>query len=279
MPIYKLEVLKAQNSGYYFHIPLESYTEGKETPDFDIVKREVHYTGRVVRLDSFEERIMSDVYGVVSKALVYMPEDGGKEPFLWVPYSNSEMPSDRFFQKAVVDATPEVLQIYNDWLAQKEQEQLLLEKKRNEEVRWKFEKNIVRDTIVTVKKGRKHPAGAIGMMFWSGDKGWGLSYGIATSGNNNNRGGWADVVFSAEKQCSAFGSESKDTWWKQYVARYAFAICKGTGRNLAETIMMMVEAVESVQEIRERISQIVLDFDMPSDERMRAIIPLIQKVL
>lgn len=73
-----------------------------------------------------------------------------------------------------VDATPEVMELYNKWIEVKREEARL----RGIET----EKKTVRKyKDVKVVRGRKVPVGTTGRVFWIGNNGWGESVGIETA--------------------------------------------------------------------------------------------------
>lgn len=73
-----------------------------------------------------------------------------------------------------IDATPEVMNLYNEWIN-------FQEKKAREKAIEQEKRTVRKYKEVQVIRGRKVPIGTVGRVFWIGDTGWGESVGIETA--------------------------------------------------------------------------------------------------
>jgi hypothetical protein len=149
------------------------------------------------------ERIMSDVWEDIRKAVVWSDEKNAPET-LWV----SQGYPSRETASVEIDATPEVQAKYAAWLEIERQKQEKLEAQRRFEARIAEEKRVTRGKRVVVARGRKVPQGTTGIVFWVGDSQWGLKVGIATSERKDARGRNLDVAWTYEKNCDVILPEN-----------------------------------------------------------------------
>lgn len=190
-----------------------STSEFKKTRvDFDGIPE---FAGRCIRFETQCERIMSDVW----------------ENFTYVIYWNgpmdnllagrpAEMCIDRGWSgstysiNATLDATPEVLEAYSAWTAGRQRGEAraralaYYDERQREEIEAR-NNPAVRGRYVRVSRGRKVPIGTEGLVFWIGQDNYGgTKIGIATSTREDSRGRFADVVWTAAKNCDVIKSKN-----------------------------------------------------------------------
>ena len=106
-----------------------------------------------------------------------------------------------------VDATPEAVAAYNEWMLEVGIPQAADEKaKETRRKQWAALKGQI-DSILSpeprkgqvweVVKGRKFAKGTRGKLFWSGTNQWGESFGLATSDRKDEQGRNTDAIFVA----------------------------------------------------------------------------------
>lgn len=146
----------------------------------------ISFAGCVVKVYGRDERIMSDVWAWVTYATIYAPDYKGGEHdwrkpdqdgFIEWAVNCSEFSDGK---SAEVDATPEVLTIYQAVQARKEQERLEAERKAAEERARRIRLTPEKGKRVRVTKGRKVPIGAEGVVFWTGHGDYGPKLGFNT---------------------------------------------------------------------------------------------------
>ena len=154
------------------------------------------FVGMVVASFNESERIMSDVWDTVTKAVVF---DGVGFTTKWLDYGYHHNPNDHHVVK--VDASQDILDVYAVWQKGRQfgkdlasydnrEEQAACERKIPGNGKW-----------VNVARGRKVAKGTKGIVFWTGHDGFGgTKLGIAITGRKvNNR--YVDVVWTAAKNC------------------------------------------------------------------------------
>ena len=131
---------------------------------------EVSHVGQVFGYRSKEERIMSDVYATVQCAAVWT---GTTVEF--IPVANSEFGASATF---TVDADDTIkAHVFNYFVAQATA-RMQAERARVVAQCIAAAKEPAIGREVEVVKGRKLAHGLTGIVFWMGDKGWGMSVGI-----------------------------------------------------------------------------------------------------
>lgn len=138
---------------------------------------EVEFAGCVVKTFVQEERVMSDVYADVGRAVVYNVE---KDAFETV-YVRAYFELDRGGREALVDATPEVKALYEAHLAVQEAEAKLNEAKRYRARSLEAMKTPMKGRTIKVVKGRKVPVGTVGTCFYVGQGDYGMRVGLKTA--------------------------------------------------------------------------------------------------
>jgi hypothetical protein len=142
------------------------------TKDGAVVKSE--FVGCVVATFTREERVMSDVYADVLHATVYNVEKDAFEDM----YVRAYFELDNGERSATVDATPEVVALYEAHKAVQEAEAKLNEAKRYRTRELEALKAPAPGRTVKVVKGRKVPIGTVGKCFYLRDGEWGPRVGI-----------------------------------------------------------------------------------------------------
>lgn len=143
---------------------------------FYLISDEVEYEGCVVDVERKDERLMSDVWGVVTYATVFHPEEVKFEHIRVMTDMGSG--DDWHAARWDVDASPDVLDIYDVWKKAQQfgaalrrydsdQQRLLDERRTVEKGKW-----------VKVVRGRKVEKGTIGKVFWLQDQNY---YGRCTT--------------------------------------------------------------------------------------------------
>jgi hypothetical protein len=163
-------------------------------------KKEVSesHHGQVVGMVSEDVRVMSDVWEWQTFAIVFDETTCGFERILvsggnWRPLES---------HKAVVDATPEILEVYDIWKKGKLFRTHECGYDERERKTYIERTTVSNGKWVVVDKGRKVPKGTKGIVFWSGIDNWGnLKVGIATTPRKDARNRYADVVWCAASNC------------------------------------------------------------------------------
>lgn len=193
----------------------------------------VSYSERVVATKTDHDvRIMSDVWADIYYAIVYAPETMGTKPSeyekvqetVWktILVGNSEFPGT--YKPTKVDAPKELIEEYNNYLAEVAQKALEARQVYENQLRAKAEKEalerVEKGRVVEVYKGRKVKLGTTGYVFWEGRDNFGNDkIGIATSNKKVQKPGkygdrmfesYADVIFVAKNNCRVVGSDSKE---------------------------------------------------------------------
>lgn len=81
---------------------------------------------------------------------------------------------------STMDATPEVLALVKAWRNEKERKNNAI-RRANEIIQ--MSKTVRRGDKLIVKKGRKHPIGLLGEVFWAGPTQYGISVGFRVTGS------------------------------------------------------------------------------------------------
>jgi hypothetical protein len=193
----------------------KSYTYGEPVVTFE---------GRVCIVKTECERIMSDVWEDVTRALVYTPETRGTMPkwawklqdsdYVWLAVkTHGEMYSAK--THAEVDAPAEIIARYHEQNnARIAAEKAAYEAEQARERRLQ----ITKGKVVKVVKGRKVAKGTTGLVFWEGNNGYGPTVGIALTpaqgqrqGNNGKTyNGYLNVVFISTLNLEVVGSDSDE---------------------------------------------------------------------
>jgi hypothetical protein len=119
---------------------------------------EVKFAGCVVQLNTREERVMSDVYANVTRAIVY---NAAEDKFEEV-YVRAHFELDSGNTTATVDASRAVMAVYEAEQAVKEATEKLNEAKRYRARELAALKTPAPGRVVKVVKGRKVPVGTVG---------------------------------------------------------------------------------------------------------------------
>lgn len=196
---------------------MDNYLAGKGVPAYISVKDETRFVGACIKTTMhYGVRIMSDVWEDQEFMEVYAPEQVGKkyheygavetEPFHGVYLWGTDGSSNAKRVIATVDASPELVENYNVWVAECAriaEENRVAEARRASQERIEREARTIRvGKTVIVNRGRKVPKNTKGVCFWMGIDNYGKGkIGIATSDRRNERGGYADVQWTAEANC------------------------------------------------------------------------------
>lgn len=163
----------------------------------------IEFQGRVLEVYNRDYRAMSDVYTYATFALVW---NNNKTEEVLV---NANFECDTNGGRAVVDATPEILEAWENYKiahAQKIAEEAMLRCQKAAEAE---AKKPSKGRMVKVFKGRKVPVGTTGFVFWTGIDNYGnTKLGIATSTRKTVQPGkkyasFVDVVWCAASNCEA----------------------------------------------------------------------------
>lgn len=174
---------------------------------FYIEHDEMSHEGRVVAMErDINVRIMSDVWADLTFAVVYEPtrehtgfgsteydwtaprlpngEMGHKSKgpcgyFRRVQVDNSEFQGTQELIVPKVDASPEILELYEAWKRGQAFRKADAEYDRQERALQEEKRAPVSGKWVRVTSGRKVALGTEGIIFWSGDSQWGPKVGIA----------------------------------------------------------------------------------------------------
>lgn len=114
---------------------------------------------------------------------------------------------DRCYSVWDVDATPEAVAAYNEWMLEVGIPQAAAAKANDtRKKQWASLKGQIdgilhpeprKGQVWEVVKGRKFAKGTRGELFWSGTNQWGESFGLATSDRKDEQGRNADAIFVA----------------------------------------------------------------------------------
>ncbi len=192
-------------------------------PGYILERDETTYEGRVMLIKSGDEKIMSDVIEIVTRALVWSPETVGQKqheyspvqesPYLWVHVHTTG--NYLSYGHAEVDCDPAIIA---QWEKEEKERRERLERERREAESRAFRAAVTNGKIVRVNRGRKVPLGTTGKVFWIGDNYYGKTVGIATTKRMGNKtgkngktyNGYLDVVFVSINNVDVVGSESDD---------------------------------------------------------------------
>lgn len=191
---------------------------------FFVESDETSHVGQVVKTFRRTERIMSDVWADITYAVVYEPsrehtgfdstkvvdfrtmEKGPKGPcgtFRHIPVGNSEFPGgSRHLTLVTVDASPEIMEVYEAWEAGQTYAKAIRDYDRREYGIQQDRRMIDKDRWVRVTRGRKVKQGTEGLVFWLGDSQWGKKVGIAIPESVNEDG---EATFRKEKRTGRYG--------------------------------------------------------------------------
>ena len=171
-------------------------TNESESVHWKVESDTTEYVGMVVAVEATCDRVMSDVWENVTRAVVYDTVSGGFKKIIvscegynkkWVYYA--------------VDATELVKEAYNVWCLAKKYASALNDYDNNQ--RRLYEDRITPNNgkWVIVERGRKVPHGTRGLVFWTGTDNYNKTkIGIAvTNRKENNR--YTDVVWTAASNC------------------------------------------------------------------------------
>lgn len=167
------------------------------------------YVGRVLNISSKEERIMSDVWDIVSYATVL--EDDGSTKVICLGGREFGWHFD-----AKVDADPAVLAA---WQAEQEAKRLAAEAAYREQKRIENAARLERDAETSLKaplkgrhvrvvKGRKVPVGTEGTVVWAGFGDYGSRVGIKDAAGT--------VHYTAASNAEAVVNKPEDMTWREY---------------------------------------------------------------
>ncbi len=240
------------------------YLQGKQEPDYTVVRdllsgaresappgfmvKELYenYVGRVIEVVTKTERIMSDVWEEVTRALVYSPEIKGKkrgeysspqkEDYDWI-YVHTFGMDNYSYGTAEVDAPKEMIEV---WKKHEEFKAKKLEHERRESRQADERARIDIDKVVVVARGRKVPQGTVGKVFWMGSNSWGETAGIALTPmkekqvkNGKQYTGYKNVVFVSLQNLEVVGKESEA---KTVVADWAWLNQKKDGLSVTDIV-------------------------------------------
>lgn len=228
IPHWTQEVCNTPRNEYYLTPEVSEYelmrkARNQESlpPGYILEKDEISYEGRVMSVTWKEERIMSDVWENVTRAMVFSPETVGQKTYEYGPVQESPYISVHVhttgnylsFGDAVVDCDPEIIA---QWTRECEEKRQRMEAEHRESTARAYRAEVVNGKIVSVNRGRKVPKGTTGKVFWIGNNGYGQSVGIATStrkGMKPGRNGrsyesFLDVVFVSMANVDVVGAES-----------------------------------------------------------------------
>jgi hypothetical protein len=135
---------------------------------------ETFFAGCVVATHTREERVMSDVYADVLRATVYNVETDTFEEV----YVRAYFECDSGDRSAVVDATPEVRDLYEAHQAVEEAKQHLLEAQRCRARMLAALKAPAKGRKIKVVKGRKVAIGTVGECFYLREGDHGMRVGL-----------------------------------------------------------------------------------------------------
>ena len=142
------------------------------------------WVGLVLRTETRTERIMSDVWADMTRAVVWDPATGSPSQ---VYLGNSEFGTDKV---ADVDATPETVAAYDAWKAARAAEAAAAEEARREERAAARLREVVRGCRAVVARGRKVAKGTEGRVFWIGNGTFGPRAGLETDAGETV---WVDL--------------------------------------------------------------------------------------
>jgi len=230
IPHWNQEVCNVPRSEYYLTPEVSEWAvigavvAGKPCPaGYLIRKDETTYTDRVCKVKSAEERIMSDVWEIVTRALVYTPETKGRRQgeygpvqesdYIWVHVGVSG--NYLFSGAATVDAPADIIARWETMEADRIERE---ETAQREATARAIRQQVTSGKVVRVNRGRKVVKGTVGKVFWEGNNGYGATVGLALTprtGPKVGRNGrtyesFLDVVFVAATNVDVVGWESDD---------------------------------------------------------------------
>ncbi len=133
----------------------------------------VTFTNCVVKSYAREERVMSDVYDFVNRAVVFNVETNSFDD---IPVYNFQLDSIT----VTVDASPAIESLYILSEEVKAAEAKLNELKRSMNRQIESMKAPVKGRTIKVVKGRKVPVGTVGTCCWVGESRYGVRVGLKT---------------------------------------------------------------------------------------------------
>ena len=169
------------------------------------IKSEVEtYKGCVIKTFYKDVRIMSDVWEMHTFAEVWDFETFSvKEVFI----SGESNRMDGIFRSVIIDATPEVLEVVRFWKFGKDFRNAEISYDIAQQKDYQLRKTPNKGKWVEVVKGKKVPRGTKGLVFWIGVDNWGNSkVGVAVSPERNNHGGYVDVVWTQQSNCTVLNT-------------------------------------------------------------------------
>ena len=201
---------------------LEAARTGQPIPaGYVVTEDETIHTGRVCAVETREERIMSDVWENVTRALVFSPETKGQKMWQYGPEQTSDymwvhvQTTGNYLTAgfATVDADPALLVEYNRIEKEKAD---ALQKRLADERAAAIRHEVCKGKIVKVNRGRKVAKGTTGKVFWIGENSYGRTVGIALTPRLCQKAGrngrmfdsYVDVVFVSMANVDVVGSES-----------------------------------------------------------------------
>lgn len=135
----------------------------------------VEHAGFVLRFESRDERIMSDVYALVKYAIVIVPETGAE---LAVRVGDCEFGNHSSIASYAVDATPEALALHGEWLIRRDHAETVARQAADAAARARAERQLRKGKRCVVARGRKVPKGTEGVCIWIGDGHYGERCGV-----------------------------------------------------------------------------------------------------
>ena len=170
--------------------------------DFYSVTATESHVGCVVETGvDYDVRIMSDVWTNFAFAIVW---DADTNTYTKVRTNDLHAPYCSL-SVVVLDASDERLEHYAAWKegtsAGHAYRNAIGEHNRKQFTKIAEAKRPAKGKRVEVYKGRKHPVGTTGLVFWEGHSYGKDQVGVATSARKSAKGGWADVIWIAADNC------------------------------------------------------------------------------
>jgi len=162
----------------------------------------IKHAGFVLRFDSRDERIMSDVYALVRYAICIDPTTGAE---VSVRLGDCEFGNHSDLISAEIDATPEALALHCMWIDRCVEEQRIAFEKNARARRLADIKRVAKGKRCVVARGRKVAKGTTGVCIWVGDGHYGERCGIKDEAGTVH---WTasknvDVILSEEEANAA----------------------------------------------------------------------------
>ncbi len=133
----------------------------------------VEHAGRVLRFESRDERIMSDVYALVKYAIVIEPTTGAE---ISVRVGDCEFGTS--YESYAVDATPEAIALHGEWCIRRDHAERCARQAADAAARARAERQLRKGKRCVVARGRKVPKGTEGVCIWIGDGHYGERCGV-----------------------------------------------------------------------------------------------------